>query len=123
MDFEGFSDIQKKLLEASSEESLKQINKKIIKAGQIHGEELVRKRMPKSLNLESSGPKRGRARTIPKKHAADSIPIDGLRSSNGQMFGFIGWRPSNNDDNFYAKFYEDGVEEHRAPNNFNRPVP
>jgi hypothetical protein len=123
IEFEGFEELQKKLWEASSEEALKAVNKKIIKSGQDYGKELVKKRVPKSLNVQDSGPKRGRARSIPGKHAADNIPVDGIKTSNGQMFGFIGWRPSDNSENFYAKFFEEGVDKHLAPQNYNRPVP
>lgn len=123
MSFEGLEEIKKKLWEVSSEESLKQINKKIIKSGQEHGKSIIARKMPKSDNLEKSGPKRGGFRTVPGQHSIDAIPVDGLKSSNGQVFGFIGWRPANNDENFYAKFFEEGVDQHFAEKNHERPVP
>lgn len=123
IEFDGLEEIQQKLWELSSEESLKALNRKIIKSGQEFGKELVKKRVPRSLELQKSGPKRGRVRSMPGKHSADNIPIDTIKSSNGQMFGFIGWRPSDNSENFYAKFFEEGVDAHYAPQNFNRPVP
>lgn len=125
MDFEGFEDVKNKLLEASSEESLKQINRKIIKAGQERGGTIIKRNLPKSMDLEKSGPKRSGkiSRTSPREHALDNIPIDSVKSSNGQMFGFIGWRPSDNEENFYAKFFEEGVDEHTTPYNYNRKVP
>lgn len=124
MNFEGLEEIKKKLLESCSEESLNKINRKIIKAGQERGATLIKRKFPKSMDLEKSGPKRsGKSRKTPIDHAVENIPIDGVKSSNGQMFGFIGWRPSDNDDNFYAKFYEEGVDEHTTPYNYNRKVP
>lgn len=124
MDFEGFADVQKKLLEETSEAELKKLNKKIIRAGQEQGAEIIKRNMPKSMELEKSGPQRsGKPRKVPSDHAVDQIPIDNVKSTNGQTFGFIGWRPSDNEENFYAKFFEEGVEEHTTPYNYNRKVP
>ncbi|OXS26396.1 MAG: hypothetical protein BI182_08355 [Acetobacterium sp. MES1] len=124
MDFEGFADVQKKLLEETSEAELKKLNKKIIRAGQEQGAEIIKRSMPKSMDLEKSGPQRsGKPRKAPSDHAVDQIPIDNVKSTNGQTFGFIGWRPSDNEENFYAKFFEEGVDEHTTPYNYNRKVP
>lgn len=124
MDFEGFADVQKKLFEETSEAELKKLNKKIIRAGQEQGAEIIKRSMPKSMDLEKSGPQRsGKQRKAPSDHAVDQIPIDNVKSTNGQTFGFIGWRPSDNEENFYAKFFEEGVDEHTTPYNYNRKVP
>ena len=124
MDFEGFADVQKKLLEETSEAELKKLNKKIVKAGQDYGGTIIERNMPKSMDPEKSGPQRsGKVRRVPRGHAVDNIPIDNVKYSNGQTFGFIGWRPSDNEDNFYAKFFEEGVDEHSTPYNYNRKVP
>lgn len=124
MDFEGFADVQKKLLEETSEAELKKLNKKIIRAGQEKAAEIIERNFPKSMNLENSGPQRsGKRRKVPSDHAVDQIPIDNVKSTNDQTFGFIGWRPSDDLENFYAKFYEEGVEEHTTPYNYNRKVP
>lgn len=124
MELDGLETIQKKLLEETSEAELKKLNKKIIRAGQEKAAEIIERNMPKSMDLEKSGPQRsGKVRTTPREHAVDWIPIDNIKSSNGQTFGFIGWRPSDNEENFYAKFFEEGVEEHSTPHNYNRKVP
>ena len=124
MELDGLETIQKKLLEETSEAELKKLNKKIIRAGQEQGAEIIKRSMPKSMDLEKSGPQRsGKVRKVPSDHAVDQIPIDKIKSSNGQTFGFIGWRPSDNEDNFYAKFFEEGVDEHSTPYNYNRKVP
>jgi hypothetical protein len=124
MELDGLETIQKKLLEETSEAELKKLNKKIIRAGQEQGAEIIKRSMPKSMDLEKSGPQRsGKVRKVPSDHAVDQIPIDKIKSSNGQTFGFIGWRPSDNLENFYAKFFEEGVDEHSTPYNYNRKVP
>ncbi|PKM61424.1 MAG: hypothetical protein CVU99_03505 [Firmicutes bacterium HGW-Firmicutes-4] len=124
IEFDGLETIQKRLLEETSEAELKKLNKKIVKAGQEYGGTIIKRNLPKSMDLQKSGPQRsGKIRKVPSDHAVDNIPIDNVKSSNGQTFGFIGWRPSNNEDNFYAKFFEEGVDEHTTPYNFNRKVP
>lgn len=124
IEFDGLESIQKKLLEETSEAELKKLNKKIIRSGQEKAAEIIERNLPKSLDQEKSGPQRsGKVRKVPRDHAVDNIPIDNVKSSNGQTFGFIGWRPSNDFENFYAKFFEEGVDEHTTPYNFNRKVP
>ena len=45
------------------------------------------------------------------------------RYSDMTQYAFIGWRPADNSLNFYAKFSEEGVDEHAAKRNNGRPVP
>lgn len=124
IELEGIEDLQKQLEELRSTRTVLALNRKIIQAGQEAGRAFIQRNMPRSRNLKNSGPKRGFFRTSPDKHAADNVPVDKIRRySDMTQYAFIGWRPSDNSLNFYAKFSEEGVDEHTAKRNNGRPVP
>jgi hypothetical protein len=122
--FEGLEEIREKIEEAGSEKTLDQVNKKIIKEGQIIASEIAAKQLPRSSDISKSGPKRaGKSRTVPSNHMFEEIPISTITKKGTAIGGWVGWAPGDNGLNFYGKFYEEGVEQHTAYSNHKRPVP
>lgn len=123
MEFDGIDELIEKIEEIGGEKLLDNVNRKIIKEGQNHGKDIISKGIPKSNDVSLSGPKRGGSRMVPGGHGADNVPVSSVTKKGKSMGGFVGWRPSDEDENFYIKFFEEGVSPHRAKGNYNRPVP
>lgn len=124
IDFEGLDEIQKKVEEVGGERLLNAVNREIIQKGQRLAGEIIANQMPKSSDITTSGPKRyGKSRKVPSGHMFSEIPFSTITKKGPAIGGWVGWAPSNDDENFYAKFFEEGVEQHRAYSNGKRPVP
>ena len=124
MDFEGIEEIQRKLEELGGEKLLYKVNREIIWQVQDLAADIAGPQLPKSGDISTSGPKRMlKSRRTPMDHMFEAIPISGITKKQTAMGGWIGWKPSDNYENFYAKFHELGVEQHRAYSNGKRPVP
>lgn len=110
LDYSDFKRLQEQIEEIGGSKLLDNANRKIIKNGQQAAAERVAKKLPVSGDLSTSGPKRkNKSRTTPSSHSRDAIPIGKIEKKKGLLGADIGWYPSDNSPNFYAKFEETGA--------------
>lgn len=111
LDYSDFKKLQEQIETIGGSKLLDSANKKIIKAGQQAAVEQVAEKLPVSKKRTTSGPQRkDKDRLVPDKHSRDAIPIGKINKKAGLLGADIGWYPSDDSRNFYAKFEETGAD-------------
>lgn len=105
MQFEGLEELQKQIEALASDAELRTVQRKIVERCRDHAAERMRGRVPKSADNSKSGKKGYR----PGGHAADHVPVSGIRTSGGSPSASVGWEKADSSEYFYVKFVEWGT--------------
>lgn len=107
IEFEGLEELIKKAETVANSSTIEKANKNILKrAGKlVHGE-------AKKITHRSENPmKSGRKGSRTGQHAADNIPLSGVKNKNGSLYIVVGWEKDDNSPFFYMKFEEWGTSQ------------
>jgi phage protein, HK97 gp10 family len=108
MDYKELDDLVRAFEKAASEYEIAETNKKIIKRSQPIVKKIMQKKIPKSTNMSKSGRNWGTRGGV-SAHAADSIPVGGIRTRGTSVSTDIGWKKSDTSEHFYVKFINWGT--------------
>ena len=105
MELQGFEELQKSFEAMASDAEAAEVEKKIVRRCRDIAAEKMRGKVPKSRDNSKSGKKGYR----PAGHAADIVPVSGIRSRGGSPSATVGWEKADNSQFFYVKFVEWGT--------------
>lgn len=105
MKLQGFEELQKSFEAMASDAEAAEVEKKIVRRCRDIAAEKMRGKVPKSRDNSKSGKKGYR----PAGHAADNVPVSGIRSRGGSPSATVGWEKADNSQFFYVKFVEWGT--------------
>lgn len=105
MELQGFDELQKNFEALASDAESAAVERKIVKRCRDIAAEKMSTKVPKSRDNAKSGKKGYR----PSGHAADSVPVSGIRQQGGHPSATVGWEKADNDQFFYVKFVEWGT--------------
>ena len=108
MEFEGLTELLKAFEAAASDEDVKTVNEKIVKAGQPVIKRIMSGKIPRSADIKKSGRGFGTKSAV-TAHAADSVPIGKVSVKDAGATADVGWDKSDNSTHFYVKFINWGT--------------
>ena len=115
-EFEGITELQKKIESIASDKLIKKTNKTIIESCVEKTKETMKDKIPISKDLSKSGAQhKGSRRVSPSQHARNNIPSY-TKTKNGNLIGVIGWDKGDNEENFYMKFVNWGTSKQKPVN-------
>jgi HK97 gp10 family phage protein len=103
--FEGLDELIKEVESLASEAQIEKVNAKILQQCGKKAQSTAKSKMPRSKNPMLSGRKGSRT----GQHAADNIPLSGVKNKNGYQSIIVGWDKSDISPYFYVKFTEWGT--------------
>lgn len=113
MDFEGLNELVQQVNALADENEMQQIERRIVTKSRDIAAERMKGKIKRSANNRKSG-KRGYR---PPGHAADNIPVSGIKMSGGEPSASVGWEKADSSAFFYMKFVEWGTYK-MAPRDF-----
>ena len=113
MNFDGLKELMEQVNRLANEQEILQLEKRIVTKNRDIALEHMKPKVARSTDNQKSGKKGYR----PPGHAADNIPVSGIRTSGGAPTAVVGWEKSDNSAFFYMKFVEWGTYK-MAPRDF-----
>lgn len=116
MNFDGLEELKKQLNRLANEQEILKVEKRIITKNRDVTAERMKPKIPRSADhTKSGGHGGGRFRGYYEdedqtdEHAADNIPVSGIRTSGGSPTAEVGWEKTDTSIYFYMKFIEWGT--------------
>lgn len=115
-EFEGIKELQSKIESIASDKLIKKTNKTIIKNCVKKTKDVMKNKIPASIDISKSGAQhKGSKRGVPSQHARNNIPAY-TKTKNGNPIGVVGWDKGDNEENFYIKFVNWGTSKQKPIN-------
>lgn len=108
MEFQGMDELIKALEQSATDAEIQNLNKNIVTKAQPIIEREMASAMPKSNKQELSGRGFG-SKSHPSSHAADTIPIEKVKTNGTRAEADVGWTKADNSEHFYVKFINWGT--------------
>lgn len=116
LEFTGLAELMQAIEKAASDSEITEANKKIVTRLQPVIQQAMQNKIPKSTDIKYSGRGFGSKSSV-SSHAADSIPLEKVKTKETRAEADVGWTKADNSEHFYVKFLNWGTLK-RPPQEF-----